>query len=397
MGDGDAGVASPTEEAGPEEPPQQAFEPLVDEKQIGDPSASYFSLEISPDMRFLLWQEVIGGSAGPVWIAGIDPLTAELVPQDGRGFRIDGVSGSAAPQWGRDAKGLSLVTFSTTGKVLIVRPSSATEATTEEVDVPLDPSRAYPYATRISSRNGALVAYLKDDTQRRKQIYWLDTAASPVVETALTSGPVNLFEGRPSFIVTVYRWLDESTRLFWGATTPAGSPSAKLQILSVDLSAPSAAPKFVTNDDSNHVDDFPTPLGGEALLVGGVDNLAKGAVYKPSADGTFKKEVDIVPKSGFPKAKFAASFEAFTADSRRLASFIVLDDGDKPGSFPAEVWLADLRAGQTGIISGSKRLNRLDPEFFLGTKEVFILHYARDPDAPGSGYKIYRLRTGIPR
>ena len=134
-------------------------------------------------------------------------------------------------------------------------------------------------------------------------------------------------------------------------------------------------------------------MGDDAFLLGGVDNLARGALYRPNLQGIFEKKLDIVPVSSFPKAKFAASFEAFSWGNGKFASYIVLDDGDTPSKFAAEVWLTDLSTGASRVISGPQRLNRLDPEFFLGSKEAFILHYARDPAKAGFG--LYRLRTGL--
>jgi hypothetical protein len=222
-------------------------------------------------------------------------------------------------------------------------------------------------------------------------VHLVDTAAPQRVR-ALTAGPIDFNGTAPSFVVTVFRWFPGSPELVWGFNDGAG----RLQVRGVDLSSFDAQPTALTDEAHDHVDAFPDVVGGERLLVGGIDSTAVGAVYaRDAASGRYRITRRIEPRSAFRSPMMAASFEPFAWGGRRYASFLVLDGGRTPSMFPGEIWVADLDRGDTRRISGARTLHRMDPEYFLGRDEVFVLHYARDPAAPGFG--LYRLRTGIRR
>ena len=367
----------------------------IDERVVGDSTAGYFSLEISPDMRFMVWQEVILGAPGPLWSCGIDPLTGDLIPQDGRGFRVDNVPTTAAPQWGVDAAGVFYVTLNTAGQFLIVRPSSALVATVDTLATVPNATRAYPYPTRIASQPGAWIAFLQNDAQGRPQIHVLNTQ-TPNTIRALTSGPVDFNTGggvsAPSFVVTVFRWLPGTTQLSWGFNDSA----QRLQLRGVDVAIPGATIAALTDEPHDHVDAFPAILRGEAVLVGGINSTAEGALYtRATSAAPFRIARTLTQPSALAMPMMAASYEPFEWNGGRYATYIVLDGGRKPSEFPAEVWLTDLDTGTPRRLSSAARLNRLDPEYFLGTNEVFVFHYAR-PTA-GSGFRLYRARTGLRR
>jgi hypothetical protein len=372
--------------------PDVADPPFVaEETRLGDPSVGYFSVELSPDMRFMVWQESTGGVAGPVWSCALDPVDASLDPPDGRGFRLGDIPFRAAPQWGVDDRGGFFVTVDAAGRFLVVRPTGAREATVETLGTPPDTSRAYPYPTRIPGRRGALIAFLANDTSGRPQIHVLDTTVPQRVR-ALTEGRIDFNGTSPSFVVTVFRWFPGAPELLWGFNDPAG----RLQVRAVDLTAFDAAPVAVTAEPHDHVDAFPGVVGGERVLVGGIDSTAVGAVYRRDpASGMFRIARRIEPRSDLGAPMMAASFEPFDWAGRRYASFLVLDGGRAPSMFPAEIWIADLDGGPLRRISPARTLNRMDPEYFLGRDEAFVLYYARDPRAPGFG--LYRARTGLRR
>ncbi|MFM7204828.1 MAG: hypothetical protein ACKO6N_28985 [Myxococcota bacterium] len=371
----------------------QTFVP--DEIMLGDPATGYYSVEISPDMRFMVWQEVIGGTAGPVWSCGLDPVDATLIPPDGRGFRLDNIPSRAAPQFGIDQTGVFFVTVDATGRFLIVRPTGPTTATVQTLSTSPDTSRAYPYPTRIPGRAGALVAFIANDTSSRPQIHLVDTA-NPGVVHALTSGPIDMNGTSPSFVVTVFRWFPGVPELTWGFNDSAG----RLQIRTADLTSFGAAPVAVTAEPHDHVDSFPAILRGERVLVGGIDSTTVGAFYtlnsaSNSASGMYTITRRIEPTSALASPMMASSFEPFEFGGRRYASYQVLDGGRTPGQVPSEIWTVDLDTGRTWRISDGRTLNRMDPEYFLGRDEVFVIHYARVPAS--EGFRLYRARTGIRR
>ena len=369
-----------------------AGQPFVpDEVMLGDPATSYFSVEISPDMRYMVWQESTGGTPGPVWSCGLDPVDATLIPPDCRGFRVDGIPLRAAPQWGLDQTGVFFVTVDAAGRFLIVRPTGPSTAKVETLSTPPDTSRAYPYPTRMAGRAGALIAFLANDTSNRPQIHVVDTA-NPGVVRALTSGPIDFNEGAPSFVVTVFRWFAGTPELTWGFN----DKHRRLQIRAVDLTDFGAAPVAVTAEPHDHVDSFPAILGGERVLVGGIDSTEVGAFYtRDPRSGTYTIARRIEPNSTFASPMMASSFEPFEWEGRRLASFQVLDGGRKPSESPAEIWTVDLDTGQTQRISKKRTLYRMDPEYFLGRDEVFVIYYARG--LRSTGFRLYRVRTGIRR
>ncbi len=372
--------------------PDVGAEPFVaDETRLGDPSVGYFSVEISPDMRFMVWQESTGGVQGPVWSCALDPVDASLDPPDGRGFRLDNIPFRAAPQWGVDDRGAFFVTVDAAGRLLVVRPSGARAANVETLGAPADTSRVYPYPTRIATRRGALIAFLANDAMGRPQIHVLDTNAPDRVR-ALTAGRIDFNGTAPSFVVTVYRWFPGTSELLWGFNDGAG----RLQIRAVDLTNPDAQPVPVTDEGHDHIDAFPGVVGGERVLVGGIDSTDVGAVYtRDQSSGMFRIARRIEPRSSLGAPMMAASFEPFDWAGRRYASFLVLDGGRTPSMFPAEIWITDLDGGLLRRISPARTLNRMDPEYFLGRDEAFVLYYARDPRAPGFG--LYRARTGLRR
>ncbi len=401
-----AACASPQPVGDDAEEPTQEPAFIVDEQRIGDPDAGYFSLEISPDMRFVVWQEILtdagGVTPGPVWSCGIDPLTAELLPSDGRGFRVDDIPSTSAPQWGEDERGAFFVTIDAGGEILLVRPTASDAATVERLTTPADPERFYPYPTRDPERAAPLIAFLQNDDAGRPQIHVVD-ALEPEVVRPLTSGPVDFNDGVPSFVLTVFRWFPGTTELAWGYNDAAG----RLQVAALHAEGPTAEATPITDEEHDHIDSFPAVLAGERLLVGGIDRTSSGAVYRQAtADAPFRISQPIDQPSAFAVPMMAASFEPFAWEGEQFASYIVLDGTDcdadadatcgrAPGSFPAETWLVNLGTGEPRLLSSATTLNRMDPEYFLGEREAFVLFYARPPTE--AGFRLYRARTGLAR
>lgn len=136
-------------------------------------------------MRFMAWTEARTQTA---YICGVNPATGDLIPSDGRGFRVGEIIGVASPQWGVDNIGPYLVTVSSEGRFLIIRPSSATSATVTTLPTASNRSRQYPYATRLPRQSGGYLIYSQPDTNRQLQIFYLDLA-NPAVERQVTTGP----------------------------------------------------------------------------------------------------------------------------------------------------------------------------------------------------------------
>jgi hypothetical protein len=173
-----------------------------------------------------------------------------------------------------------------------------------------------------------LIAFLQNDAMGRPQINVLDTLA-PAVVRELTAGPIDFNGTVPSFVITVYRWFPGLPELSWGFNDAAG----RLQIRAVDLQNFSAPPRDITDEPHDHVDSFPAVLGSEAILVGGVDSTAVGALYtRANATSPFRIQRRFEQVSQLVNPMMAASFEPFQRQGRRFASDIVLDGGRGPGA-----------------------------------------------------------------
>lgn len=113
------------------------------------------------------------------------------------------------------------MTLITVGRFLIVRPSSATAATAATLTTLTYPTRAFANATLSPSLGSARIACLEDDAQNRPQVHVLNTQTCAYVG-AFTSATVDYHaSGRMnarSFVLTVYRWLAGTSRLFCGSS-----------------------------------------------------------------------------------------------------------------------------------------------------------------------------------
>ncbi len=359
--------------------------------RVGDPTTNYFSLEISPNMRYIAWQETF--PTGPVvWIGGIDPNTAELIPPDGRGFQIPNTPITSAPQWGMDTTGVFLVTIDRLGRVLQVRPTSPTTATVTILPLPANTTRQYPYPSRLPARTDAYLLYIQNDTQGRQQLWFADLA-QPGAEVAITSGPVDFYFQTPSFLATIFRWFPGLPRFSYGFNDASG----KLQMKVVDVAGLATTTKIVSNDPFDHLDDFPAVLNNQQYLLGGVNGTVTGAVYRQDpATGLFPTLRQFTAQNtGLANPRTAASMEPFTWKGRSYATYIILDGGGTPGSFPAQVWLTSVTDDAVlRRVSGQETLNRLDPEVYLGNNLAWVFYYARPP--AGGNYELRRAELALP-
>ena len=385
-GGGSGSTSDPTAQAA-----LAAVPPAPSDVRVGDTTTSYFSLEIAPSMKYIAWQEP--SAQGPsVWIAGIDADTAALIPVDGRGFKVAGTPISSAPQWGIDAQGEFLVTGNQQGQLLQIRPTSATSATVAVLPLPANPTRQYPYPSRLPGRATAYLLYVQNDPQGRQQV-WLADLAQPGQERQVTSGPVDQYFATPTFLATIYRWFPGLPQFSYGYNDASG----RIQIKVVDVSSGTLAGTAVTSGSTDHVDDFPSVIDGVQSLVGGVSGTVQGALYRRNpTTGQYLTERTFTPVgSQLSNPRFAASIEPFAWNGKSYATFIILDGGGTPGSFPAEVWLTSLSDGAVlRRVSGNESLYRLDPEVFLGRTKAWVFYYGRTPS--GTAFELRRAELGLP-
>lgn len=359
------------------------------EARLGDASLSYINIEFSPDMKFMAWTESRTTTA---YICGVDAKTGDLIPSDGRGFRVGEILGVASPQWGSDSTGSYLVTVSAEGRFLIVRPSSPSAATVTTLSTPANLSRRYPYASRLPKQSGGYLIYSQTDANRQLQLFYLDLA-NPATERQVTSGPTPIVLNTPSFLLTIYRWFEGIPVFSYGTATPANP--ARVQMREVDLSSGTALDRLVTNDSVSHIDDFPFLQQGVRHFVGGQNTSSMGAVYEyDEARQSYQQIRKIEPQSTLSNPVWATSFETFTWRKREYAVFQVLDNGGPLQNVNAEIWLTSVYDNSVlRRVSPATPLARRDPEFFLGESKVFLYYYSQP--AMGRPYELRRVEAGL--
>jgi hypothetical protein len=371
--------------------------------RIGSPGIRYINIEFSPDMQYASWVEWRNPPwvRSRVWICGMDPETGELVPADGKGFLVGEGKNTgwleALPQWGVDARGQFLSMIDGNDRLLLVRPLSPTEAISTVLSTPPNITRYYPYPARLPNREHSYIAYLQQDEEGVDQAWYIDLA-NPEVEHQVTFGDPGFYP--PLDIsplqASIHRWFDGEPVFVYGYSNTV---SNKLQIAQFDVSQPELGSVPITDDEFDHIDAFPALIGGERLLISGVNNEARGMVFRrPPGSDIFAPLREIrITDSRLITPTSALSFEAFEWEGVGYASFQIRNDSrtvidrDEPG----EVWVASLLDDSIlRRVSGPEQFVRTDPEFFVGRSQVWVFYNARPPDAPAL-WQLRRARTGL--
>jgi len=384
--------------------------------QVGDPEIGYVCMEFSPDMKHMAWVEPRrrGGDAeNTVWLSAMDAETGDLVPRSGKGFKVGAVKmsdyePSGQPQWGQDDKGFFAVILDPQGNIVVVRPQSQSNgglsATVSRLRTPPNPSRTFPYPTRLTTPGG-FVVYIQNDSDGNRQLYFIDLA-DPTTEHQITRGP-HLKIGKKQlepFIVDIPRWLyDVETRadglpvVIYGDDTEPNSriPFPVIEVKELDFAKPKPMPATVAKPLPVLFDPFPFLYRGDRYIVAGVNAKASGVVVKPGADGQYRDVIHrFEPRgSALKNPNNLASAEPFVWRGKVYSAFQVNEPG-APGTTSAEIWLTSLMDGSLlRRISDDTRSQRADPEFFIGRSRVWIFYFAH----PGNSgrWQLRRADTGL--
>lgn len=380
------------------------------EQMVGAPGINMINLEFSPDGQYVSWveigqlisgTEVITYSVG--WLAFIDPQTGNLVPSDGRGYQfgdilVDSEIGGA-PQWGEDAQGPFVVSVDFDFNMQLTRPISATKVLTSIINLPPSDSRVYPYPAWLPERQDGYVAYLQKDPENRYQAWYVDLA-DPTVEHQVTFGDQGFYAplNGPPLSVNIHRWFYGEPIFVYGYTNTV---TGRLQIKQFDVSQPGLGPTVITDDDFDHIDEFPTTLFDEPYLISGINNWPVGRLYEKEASGDLYHPVQtiVATPTRLLTPTSALGFEAFEWEGRAYASYQIRNDSSG--------YLASQEAGEifvTGLlttadyqrrISADLPLVRVDPEFYLGDRQVWVYYSARPIGA--NYWRLYRAPTGLLR
>lgn len=383
---------------------------VADDQQIGDPSISYSSVEVSPDMRFMTWIEesATPGGASSAWLCALDPVTGRLIPENGRGFKMADIRPSGQPQWGRDADGGYSMVVDMAGRLVMARPTlSGTQAVSAQVTVlptPANTTRKFPYSSRIAGAGGYVV-YHQDDplVAGRQQLWWLNLAA-PTVENQITTGPVASIgqKNLPPFIVNIQRWFYDVTPgvsdppiVIYGDATPNASGIQPLTVEQLDFTTVPPAASRVVGVSQQLLDPFPFISANERYLIGGISAGPVGAVYRRDASGQYTEQVNQIETSGsalITPSNFASA-EPFLYKGKVYTAYQLNEPGF-PGSTNGEMWFTSVfDSSVRRRISAAGASRRADPEFFIGTNKVWILYYARQNET--QNWQLRRADTGL--
>jgi hypothetical protein len=375
-----------------------------DDVRLGDPDVSYVNMEFSPDMAYAAWVEVRLPPFLPsrAWLCGVDRETGDLIPSDGRGFLIDEIKNrgwvDGAPQWGEDLWGPFVIVIDLDDHLLMARPQSPTEATVTALPTAPNSSRLYPFPARLPDRRDSYVAYLQHDDEGEYQSWYVDLA-EPTIEHQVTFGPPGLYPPMDSIPLAINsnRWFSGEPIYIFGYTNTV---SSKLQIKQVDVTQPGSEPVVITDDGYDHIDEFPAVISGERYLIGGINNEAVGMLYRRPPGGEIYEPTQVISPVGtdLVTPTSALSFEAFTWEGKAYASFQIRDNssGVLARTEPGEIWLTSLLDGSLlRRISDPRTMVRADPEFYIGTSQVWVFYVAKPVGS--TKWELHRAATGLVR
>jgi hypothetical protein len=162
------------------------------------------------------------------------------------------------------------VTVDATGRLLLVRPTGPTTADVESLSTPPDASRAYPYATRIPGRAGALIAFLANDTAGRPQIHVVDTERPDAGDTLATAFNAGVVPGMHVGGVTLASSADVDLYRVELLRTDSLRATASLDV-------PGGSLSLAILDASGQTVATATPSGGQ--MVANAASLPAGTYY----------------------------------------------------------------------------------------------------------------------
>ena len=414
-----AGMTIPSPPLEAQEPPRAgdvhgAFS--REDVPVGDPETGYVCMEFSPDMNFMAWVEPKGrgrNTENTVWLCAMDAETADLVPRSGKGFKVGAVKmgdyePSGQPQWGQDDKGVFAVILDPQGRLVVARPrpqpDGGISATVTCLPTPPNPSRMFPYPTRLT-KPGGFVVYIQYDSDGNRQLHFIDLA-DPTREHQITRGP-HLKIGRKRlepFIVDIPRWFyDVETRadglpvVIYGDDTQPNPqiPFPVIEVKELDFAKPGPTPATVARPLPVLFDPFPFLYRGQRYMIAGVNAKASGVVVKPGADGQYR---DVIRRfeprgSGLENPHNLASAEPFVWRDQVYSAFQVNEPG-APGTTSAEIWLTSVLDGSVlRRISDDTLSQRADPEFFIGRSRAWIFYFAHSGDS--GRWQLRRADTGL--
>lgn len=362
--------------------------------RLGDPLVSYGSTEFTPDWNYLVWGEYStdGSDHIVVWHCQVNRDTGDLIPADGKGFRAFESTGWGRASPGRDAFGVFYVGMNRAGRLVLVRPTSATEGTVEVLPAPVDFTRRGIYATDLPAvpgstgyvfwiKNASVVGGPGDPRNAWVELRYL-SLANPSEEIVLQH------QNRPP-VANAFAPLDIAfPRCLRGSakvTSGVRDPNGHVQVVEFDLTDPFPTPRSVTIDAVTKSDAFPWTLGEVDILMSGTE-FAVGSINvytRPVGTQYFQYVETIVPQvDTLEPPVFAQSNERVAMGGLPFTAFQVNRTTenffDTTFAQTGEIWLSTLlqTPQRQWRLSEDADTAKFEDETFLGHSQVWVFYSA---------------------
>lgn len=317
-----------------------------------------------------------------IWMGDLNPANGNFLSADGQNYRM--ATGAApadfnnvnGPEFGANANGWGIYYSKQNGTANQLWRSTLTgNAGTESALTSGIPLRSGVLAsTNTQLQNTRLIYIRKTDNK----IMWLNEN-NPTVENEIP-GAVPGVSGP--------RTLPNSTDIVFCNNNG--------QI--VLLNTINNNTLVITNDVGAKTDAFGwnAPEYGGALLIFAIIDQTSVGVYKNNG-GTFwerVKTITVDPSSNHP---YVYSVEPFVAKGGTQSYFSLHQQKDKvspPLQTEASIWVWGLDGSRKRCDNGGIA-RRLDPEYFYGNNEVFLLYNIVVPNAGGNIWEGWSCSTGI--
>jgi YVTN family beta-propeller protein len=353
---------------------------------ISSPASNLIDPEFDTRNNRLVWQDLkLNGSA--MWLADIDPDTADISPRSGKGTLIDDevapvLSTLNGPEWsfGPDSTFIVYTDLNEEGRDQVAfawQDDNTLEWTTQRLVNGED--RFSPLGSGPENAVSAYVAYVAQ-AEFGKAIVYRDLDNAPDIEVFASTARSAPFwaEDRPAFVFTSA-----------GATA--------LQISLYDI--PSDTVTELTSDPENKYlpSTWWAPDFGEYLMMCMVGNQRIG-IYRDA--GTHWEQINLITLPSI--YRFVHSPEPFVHQGRSYLSVVAaeqLGDGTQEIASPSgntEIWIAGVDSAQPflrRVSRASRSANRRDPEPFSTTAGVVVLFTEKDPQS--EKFLLRRAQTGL--
>ncbi|MEM9386759.1 MAG: PQQ-binding-like beta-propeller repeat protein [Pseudomonadota bacterium] len=361
--------------------PAVADDFVVRDDIVSDPNVDLLDPEFDSEEGLVVWQDL----TGQMWLAQVDLVSGDLLPQDGRGELLDtglapiGFTGNG-PEFGYGLEGPVIGYTRLIGLTRWLATATRDAQGTWRPRLQTNGADRYrPEGTPVENLglNPARLVYVRNDETLGFVSSWRDLAGQEVEGTS-TTGQGGRWLGR-DFRFTAFQEVDGINQI-------------------VEVDAATGATRSVSTSPGlkgGAFNWYPPEFGGDLGVVGLIDFEALG-VWRERAG-----EWELVSTFTVPSEKpFLSSPEAFVVNGRSYITLVAADvlaelfPGQPVG--PSEIWITGLDPGQGFYRRIDDPLTveqKSEPEPFVLTSEA-VVYYTEKPE--DSGIRLLRrAATGL--